>query len=113
MIRVYVAGALNSDAVGYIKNAHRMIKTARELRKYGFSVYVPANDFLEGIVDGSFEYTDYFNNGQEWLKVSQAMFLTPGWESSMGTLREIEVAASLEIPTFKDIDKLIRHFDIN
>ena len=76
MIRVYVAGKLNADAVGYIQNMHRMIKTAKELRDAGFSVYVPCNDFLEGLVDGSFDYKEYFDNSQPWLSVSNAVFAT-------------------------------------
>jgi hypothetical protein len=63
-LRAYVAGKLNADAVGYIQNMHRMIRVARELRKLDIAVYVPCNDFLEGLVDGNFTYYDYFDNSQ-------------------------------------------------
>ena len=105
-IRVYVAGALNSDAVGYIKNMHRMIKTAKLLRDNGYSVYVPCNDFLEGLVDGNFSYNEFFDNSQPWLGVSDAVFLTPGWENSEGTKREIENAKKLGIPVCKYLYEL-------
>lgn len=107
MKKVYVAGKLNDDAVGYIKNCHRMIMAAKDLRDYGFAVYVPAIDFLEGLVHGDFEYSDYFENSQEWLAVSDAMFLTPGWETSKGTAKEIEYAQSLGIPIFEYLDEII------
>lgn len=106
MVKVYVAGKLNADAVGYIKNIHRMIKVARTLRKEGYSVYVPCNDFLEGLVDGNFDYADYFENSQPWLSVADAVFLVPGWESSIGTAKEIALANEKEIPVFSDIKKM-------
>ena len=110
MKRIYIAGKLNDDACGYIKNVHRMIKTAREVRRAGFSVYVPGLDFLEGLVDGHFEYEDYFQNSQPWLAASDAVFLVPGWETSSGTKREIELAGELGIPVFENLDQMVENF---
>jgi len=106
MKRIYIAGALNSDAVGYIKNMHRMIIWAEKIRKLGYSVYVPCLDFLHGLVIGTFEYKDYFDNSQLWLEVSDAMFVVPGWEDSKGTKREIERANRLNIPVYVSMLKL-------
>jgi hypothetical protein len=106
MLKCYVAGKLNDDAVGYIKNMHRMIKTARELRKLDISVYVPGNDFLEGLVDGAFTYEDYFKNSQPWLMSSDLIFVCEGWETSKGTAKEIELAKSIGIPVFYDFETL-------
>jgi hypothetical protein len=108
--KVYIAGKLNDDAVGYIKNCHRMIKTAKKVRDAGYSVYVPCNDFLEGLVDGEFSYSDYFDNSQPWLEVSNAVFLVPEWEKSSGTRREMERADVLDIPIFDNIEKMNEHF---
>ena len=108
MRKVYIAGKLNDDACGYIKNMHRMIKCAREVRRIGFSVYVPGNDFLEGLVDGDFNYEEYFSNSQPWLAASDAVFLTPGWETSEGTKQEIEYAKQLGIPVFNSLDTLAK-----
>jgi hypothetical protein len=110
MIKVYIAGKLNDDAVGYIKNIHRMIKTAKLVRENEYAVYVPCNDFLEGLVSGEFEYKDYFDNSQPWLKSSDAIFLTPGWETSEGTKKEIENAKLRDIPVFDNIDKMNDYF---
>lgn len=110
MRRVYIAGKLNDDACEYIKHMHRMIKTAREVRRAGFSVYVPGNDFLEGLVDGNFGYEEYFQNSQPWLAASDAVFLTPGWETSSGTKREIALAQSLGIPVYTDLNKMVEDF---
>lgn len=105
--RVYIAGKLNSDAVGYIKNIHNMIYWAEKVRRAGFSVYIPAIDFIVGIVKGDLEYSDFFDNSQPWLLASDAVFLVPGWETSEGTKREIDTAHKNNIPVFKDINELI------
>jgi hypothetical protein len=110
MIKVYVAGKLNDSACGYIKNIHRMIKEAYKLRRLGYSVYVPCVDILEGIVSGDFEYLDYFDNSQPWLLSSDAIYCCPGWESSKGTLREIETAKANNIPVFYNIETLNQWF---
>jgi hypothetical protein len=112
MKKVYVAGKLSDDAVGYIKNVHRMIKTAREIRNAGYAVYVPCNDFLEGLVDGEFNYKEYFDNSQPWLKSADALFLTPGWETSTGTAKEIKTANQWKIPVFQSIEDMNKHFGI-
>jgi hypothetical protein len=111
-LKGYVAGKLNDDAVGYIKNMHNMIKTARELRKLGFAVYVPCNDILEGLVDGNFGYADYFDNSQPWLLSSNFVFLCEGWQASTGTKRETVLAQENNIPVFEQINQLKEYYGI-
>jgi hypothetical protein len=111
MKKVYIAGKLShDDAVGYIKNCNKMILTAKLVRDNGYAVYVPCNDFLEGIVDGNFDYKDYFDNSQPWLKAADAVYLVPGWETSPGTKREMALADSINIPIFDDIHDMNKHF---
>lgn len=110
MKRVYIAGKLNDDACGYIKNMHRMILWAEKVRRLGFSVFVPGLDFLQGLVFGNWDYPDYFDNSQGWLDVSDAVFLVPGWESSEGTKREITRAKKNNIPIFFELEDLKNHF---
>ena len=99
-MRVYVAGKLNDDAVGYINNLRAMFFTAERVRKAGFAVFVPGLDFLMGVVIGGWEYSDYFDNSQPWLAASDAVFVGANWKTSAGTAREIEYAESLGIPVF-------------
>jgi hypothetical protein len=110
MKRVYVAGKLNDDACGYIKNVHRMIIWAEKVRKLGFAVFVPGLDFLQGVIFGNWDYLDYFDNSQPWLDVSDAVFLVPGWEKSKGTAKEIERAKSKNIPIFSNLTNLALHW---
>lgn len=109
-IRVYVAGKLNDMAVNYLYNVHKMMVTAEEARLAGFSVFVPAIDLTMGIKFGYNDYHDYFDNSQPWLAVSDAVLLTPGWETSAGTAKEIELAKSLGIPVFETLVEMKEAF---
>ena len=115
MKKVYIAGKLNDMACDYIKNVHGMIKAAEEVRKAGFSVFIPGIDLLCGIVNGNWTYTDYFNNSQPWLDVSDAIYVrSKNWKSSSGTIREIKRAAKQNIPVFykhkNGLEKMIEYF---
>ncbi len=110
--KIYIAGALNTDSIDYIKNLHRMIKYAEEVRKKGFSVFAPGLDFLIGLQCGNLEYDDYFNNSQPWLEVSDAMFVVPGWEKSKGTKREIQRAKEKNIPVYYCLEELVKETDL-
>lgn len=106
MKRVYVAGRLSDPAIDYIRNIHRMMQWADEIRKLGCSVYVPCLDLLMGIFVGHYCYDDYFDNSQPWLDAANAVFLVPGWETSDGTNRERRRAAKQHIPIFTKLEDL-------
>lgn len=105
-IRIYVAGALNADSPGYIRNIHRMVKHAEKIRRLGAAVHVPANDFLYGVICGDHDYDDYFDNNIEWLFVSDAVALTPGWEKSVGVGIEVRQARMRNIPVLETIEEV-------
>jgi hypothetical protein len=107
MKRIYIAGKLNAAAVNYIKNCHNMIRKADEIRKLGFSVYIPCLDFLSGIVQGDYNYYDYFDNNLPWLECADALFVMPDSEKSTGTQIEIGIAHERGIPIFYEISNLV------
>ena len=109
--KVYIAGRLNDMAVDYLLNCHKMMATAEEVRKAGYSVYIPCIDYTMGMMFGWTKYEDYFDNSQPWLEVANAVFLVPGWEMSSGTRREMERADVLDIPIFDSIEKMNEHFN--
>lgn len=109
MKRIYIAGKLAADAVDYNNNRKRMLHYALKVKKAGFSVYVPCMVEQLALIDTEdWEYSDYFNNSQPWLEISDAVFLVPGWETSSGTQLEIELAKDLNIPIYDDLSKLIK-----
>jgi len=99
MPKIYIAGKLNDLACNYIQNAHQMIKDAEEVRKSGFAVFIPGIDLLAGVVNGDWNYKDYFDNSQPWLEVSDAMYVG-NWRDSKGTIQEIKNARDWNVPTF-------------
>lgn len=110
MKKIYIAGKLNDMAVSYLFNVYKMMTVAEEVRKAGYSVYVPAIDLLMGIKFGYEDYHDYFDNSQPWLEAADAVFLVPGWETSEGTKREMALAKSKNIPIFDNIEDMNRCF---
>lgn len=109
--RVYVAGKLNAMAVDYLHNVHKMMDAAEAVRLAGYAPFIPAIDLLMGIKFGYESYEDYFQISQSWLAAADAVILVPGWETSEGTAREIELAESLGIPVFEDLDELKNYLE--
>ena len=108
---VYVAGALNAPTcIGYIHNLHRMLVWAKDVRDAGFAVFTPGNDFLEGLVDGHYEYEDFFDNSQVILARCDAVFVVPRSGNSKGTQREIIYAKMLCIPVFDSLSTMVDYF---
>lgn len=103
---IYVAGKLNADAVGYLKNVHAMIVMADKIRQMGFSVFIPCLDLLAGVVAGDYEYPDYAGNNMAWLERSDIVFVLPNSEESKGTQAEITRAMELGIPVIGDLGRL-------
>jgi len=104
---VYVAGKLNADAVGYIKNVHNMIRVSNEIRRLGYSVFVPCLDILCGLLAGDFTYQDYALNNMKWLEKSDIVYVLPESENSKGTQAEIARAQELDIPILYSLDMLL------
>ncbi len=74
-LRVYVAGKLSDGTIEYLQSCHQMIRLAEEVRRAGFSVYIPCLDLLTGLVFGDLNYLDYFDNSQPWLEASDAVIV--------------------------------------
>lgn len=104
--RIYVAGKLNGDACGYVRNMGLMIEEAGALMANGFAVHVPALDVIMGI-RFKMGYEDYFQNNSAWVLGSDAVYLCPGYEKSEGVKREIRLANENGLPVFDNVFDLI------
>lgn len=111
--RVYVAGALTSKekkdrtpsqvVVDYLANVNAMCKAASTLRKLGYYPYVPALDFMLGMVNGDWTEDMYRDIGMSFLEVCDAVFVI---SDSWGVQQEIARAHIKHIPVFKSLIEL-------
>lgn len=112
MKRVYIAGPLRSkEFAETVKNMSTLMEVSEQVRLNGFSTYTPALDILMGIKFGDYNFSDYFDNSVEWLKASNALFLTGDWDMSAGCLKEIDIAEESGIPIFFDIPTMKEYFE--
>ena len=112
--RVYVAGAYSADNVmGVLNNMRRGMELATKVLLAGFAPFCPWYDYHYIILlrEGeNLTVQDMYTYSINWLSVSDAVLLVPGWEKSVGTKMEIEVAVSLGIPVFEDLHDMIVWF---
>jgi len=111
--RIYIAGALNDDAIGYIKNLRRMIKHAILVRKHGYAVFVPGLDFLLLLLSDEINYNFVFYNSWHWIKVAHAIYVVPKSKKSKGTKREVALAKKLGIPVFYKVEEMDEYFFVD
>lgn len=55
---------------------------------------------LSSHTDESIPLSAFYQMCIEWLKVSDVMLVLPNWETSKGTLKELELAGALNIPIY-------------
>ncbi len=109
MKRVYIAGALNSDACGYITNLHKMTAYANRVMRLGCAVYSPGNDFIQGLLSGVLDYKDYVRNTMSFLEVCDAVALVPDNHMySVGTRNEVLRARQLGIPVLYSFEEVLQ-----
>lgn len=109
MKRVYVAGAYSGDnVIEILQNIGRGEWYAAQIFKLGYSPFVPWHDkdFVIKLWNKELNVNMFYEYSLTWLKVSDIMFLVPGWEKSNGTLKEIEIAKKLGIKILTELDKL-------
>jgi len=104
MKRVYVAGAYSADNVcDVLANMRRGMRWATKVFLAGHAPFCPWHDFhyelmLREEEGEKLTLEDYYQFSLAWLRASDVVFVTPGWRTSYGTIREIELARSLGIP---------------
>ena len=109
MKKIYIAGPYSAgNIMQVLKNISVGQKMAVRLLSYGFAVYCPFVDYQFAILESNLSKELFQKNSMEWVKVSDAMILLPGWEGSGGTLREIVVAEKHGVRVFEDFNDLLR-----
>lgn len=110
MKRIYIAGAYSaSNVITVLDNMREGMRLATKVFLLGHAPFCPWLDFHFQLMlrEGeALTVEDYYRYSIAWLKVSDAMLLVPGWQSSRGTKKEMEIAERLDIPIYYDINKL-------
>jgi len=108
MIRVYVAGAYSAEnVIDVFGNMRRGIELSFELLKKGFAPFVPWFDYHFSLT-GEVTLEEYYAYSNAWLLRSDAVLVVDHENSfkSEGVKKEIALANRLNIPVFKDPEKL-------
>lgn len=102
MKRVYVAGRYSApNVIDALENIRRGERASAELLLKGYAVFCPWLDhqlFLQLRDDEKIDLQTIQNHSLAWLEVSDLVYVLKGWETSIGTKKEIELAQSLGIP---------------
>jgi len=103
--RVYVAGPYTKGDVAL--NVRNAFAAANQLADRGFAPFVPhATHFWHMLFPRPYEFWLELDN--EFLRFCQAVLRLPG--ESSGANKEVELAAKLGIPVFREIEEEVEHF---
>lgn len=108
---VYVAGAYSADTIiQCLINIREGTRWSLKLLHRGHVPFVPWLDYpftlLNDPGDPEVTVEMYYEYSLAWLQKCDCVFVTPHWEESKGTQREIEEAHRLGIPVLYSIDEL-------
>ena len=110
MKRIYVSGPYSANNVlDVLKNIGRGQQMCARLFADGFAPFCPWHDrtFITDNPNGEFTVDQFYRYSLAWLEVSDAMLVIGDWQSSKGTLKEIEYATALDIPVFYYFETLL------
>lgn len=109
-MRVYIAGAMgNKDPLVFLDNLRKGMRLSTRALLAGHSVFSPFVDFQLFFMTKEEELISVSTikaSSMEWLRVSEAVVLVPGWEDSQGTKDEIAEAERLGIPVYDSLAEL-------
>ena len=110
MKRVYVAGAYSSDnVIGILDNMREGMRWATKVLLLGHAPFCPWQDHHYQLMlrdDETLKVEDYYRHGLAWLRMSDVVFVTPGFENSKGTIAEIAEADRLGIRVVYSLDEI-------
>lgn len=118
---IYVAGILSGShgyyspntAINYLVAVRELAKWGKKILKAGFVPFAPCLDFMFWWIDNDdLTEEEIKRYSMDWLKRCDAIFLTPGWEQSKGSLAELETARKLGMPEFYSLEALVKYGSI-
>ena len=116
MYKVYIAGAITDpDPLKFLDNVRKGIRVAALLMMEGYAVFCPHLDhqiFFQIQSTGEVILNEQIKNHSiEWLRVSDAVLVLPGYACSRGVHDEMKEADKLKIPIFLNPYAMRTYFD--
>ena len=109
-MKVYVAGKYDDENVAKVlRNIRNGVDSSAYLVSRGASVYCPFLDFQFALSQYGARLTkqDYQRNSIAFLPFCDCIYAMPGWETSGGAKREVELAVELGIPIYYDMGTVV------
>lgn len=104
MVKVYLAGPYSAPTIIQgLENIRFGMRMATHLLLEGYAVFCPWCDhqlFLQLREGEKLDLAKIQEHSIEWLKVSDAVLVLKGFETSRGTLEEMKVAYEMDKPVF-------------
>ena len=102
---VFIIGPYRSDSIcGVVANIRRAELAAIDVWQLGAVALCPHKN--SSLMDGMVPDEVFLAGGREMLGRCDACYLVDGWRDSLGSLEEIGLAASLEIPVAHSLEEL-------
>lgn len=99
--RIYVAGPYSADKILQVfKNMSHGIDMSTKFMTLGEAPFSPFIDFHFALNNPNLTVPEFYAYSMSWLDVSDYIYVLKGWETSVGTKKEIEKAEQLNIPIF-------------
>ena len=107
MWAVYVAGKMSDpDPLKFLRNLDELQTWTARVRELGYAPFPVADDFADIMRTRDVSVAAVKEASMVWLRRSDVVFVTPGWENSTGTKAEIEEAERCGIPVVFSIEAL-------
>ena len=107
----YVAGPYRAENNWLLEqNVRAAEEMGLKLATRGLASIVPHT--MSRYFHGTLTETYWLAATQELVKRCDIMLVLPGWENSSGTLAEIALAKTIQMPVFYDLEKLCKSYGI-
>ena len=105
-MRIYIAGPYSSpNIIQGLRNIREGNKVAAKLLTMGYSPFSPFLDHIFSFYE-DISVEQYYKYSLDFLEVCDAMLVLPGYEKSVGTLKEIEFAEKRGIKIYHSLEEL-------
>jgi len=116
LLCVYPAGPIQSktgDLLESLRHISRGQRWQARLRELGMSPFPVFDDFADIMLTNDTVTVKgekgIYNQSISWLMRADCIFMLPGWEQSTGALAELDVARSIGLPVFYEIEELRKY----